>query len=112
MPRTFAPPQPFEDGPAPDIAMTRVNSSQLHSVGHDPATGALAIRFNAPGERDKPAAERMGADALYVHDNYSPLAFAAFLSADSLGVYHGKHIKSLPFKKYRIATADGVEGAA
>ncbi len=112
MPKTYTPPQPFEEGPAPSIAMTRVNSSQIHSMGYDAATRELAIRFNAPGDRDLPTAERVGADALYVHENFSPLAHADFLSADSLGIYHGQHIKGLPFKKYRLTPADAATSSS
>jgi hypothetical protein len=30
----------------PNITLTPVDSSQIYSIGHDPATNTLAIRFN------------------------------------------------------------------
>jgi hypothetical protein len=105
MARSFTPPQPFEEGLAPFIAMTPIDSSQIHSRGYDAATSTLALRFLAPGERDLPVAQRVGGDAVYHTPNVSPVMYADFLSADSAGTYFGKHIKPLPFKKYRLVAA-------
>ncbi|AVT58529.1 KTSC domain-containing protein [Pectobacterium versatile] len=66
------------------INMTPVKSSQIHSIGHDPVTGTLAIRFNgrdnAPGN-------------LYHYSNVSADDFAAFSGADSVGSHFYRNIK-------------------
>jgi len=69
---------------APRIAMVEVQSSQIHSIGHDPNTSTLAIRFkNYKGE----------ATSLYHYSNVTAADFEAFRSADSIGSHFGKHIK-------------------
>lgn len=76
------------------ITMQPVESSQIHSVGHDAASNTLAIRFkNYKGE----------ATSLYHYDNFTAADFDAFLSADSIGVHFGKYIKvsteKYPFRR-------------
>ena len=76
-----------------NINMTPVNSSQIHSIGHDAATNTLAIRFKSHGE---PA-------ALYHYQNVTVDAFSAFKEAKSVGSHFYKHIKadteSFPFQR-------------
>ncbi|WP_232046478.1 MULTISPECIES: KTSC domain-containing protein [Dickeya] len=64
--------------------MTPVKSSQIHSIGHDPATSTLAIRFN--GRNNVPG-------SLYHYSNVSADDFAAFKDADSVGSHFYKNIK-------------------
>jgi|GEM_PF-521335 len=76
------------------IALTPVESSQIHSIGHDAATSTLAIRFkNYKGE--------LG--SLYHYDNFTAADFAAFKGAESIGRHFGQHIKNAtekyPFRK-------------
>lgn len=66
-----------------NIAMESVNSSQIHSIGHDAATNTLAIRFKQRGE---PA-------ALYHYQNVTADEFAAFKGAESVGSHFYKNIK-------------------
>lgn len=83
------------------IALTPVESSQIHSIGHDASTNTLAIRFKSyKGE----------AASLYHYDNFSAADFAAFQGADSIGRHFGQHIKNAtekhPFRKIDEAQVD------
>lgn len=76
------------------IALVPVESSQIHSIGHDAATNTLAIRFkNYRGE----------ATSLYHYDNFTAADFAAFKGAESIGKHFGQYIKNettkYPFTK-------------
>jgi hypothetical protein len=82
------------------ITMDSVESSQIHSIGHDPATNTLAIRFLSRG----------GPGSLYHYSNLTTDEFAAFRSAESKGAHFGKHIK--PFKdKYPFVKVESVQAA-
>jgi hypothetical protein len=88
-----APAKEFEM-PQKTIDMNPVDSSQIHSIGHDAESNTLAIRFkNYKGD--------LG--SLYHYDNFTADDFAAFKGADSLGSHFGKHIKTavekFPFRK-------------
>ena len=78
--------------PRPAIAMADVKSSQVKSIGHDPATNTLAVQFTR------------GNGAIYHYPNVTAEQAAAFTNAESIGVHFGKHIKALPFEKF-IPTA-------
>lgn len=75
------------------INMTSIESSQIDSIGHDPATNTLAIRFKSRGE---PA-------ALYHYSNVSADDFTTFKDAESVGSHFYKHIKAdterFPFQR-------------
>lgn len=86
--RTFPEPQSFSAEPRPPIELHAVNSSQVGGVGYDPTTKTLAVRFSR------------GAGAIYHYPDIEPDVHAAFLAAESLGKFHGQHIKHLPFVKY------------
>lgn len=69
------------------IEMIPVESSQIHSIGHDPATNTLAIRFkNWKGD----------STSLYHYENFTAESFAAFRNAESLGRHFGRFIKTQP----------------
>lgn len=71
--------------PTLTIDMQPVESSQIHSIGHDAASNTLAIRFkNYKGEPS----------SLYHYDNFSAADFDAFRSAESIGKHFGQHIKN------------------
>ncbi|MGT2429285.1 KTSC domain-containing protein [Cupriavidus basilensis] len=72
------------------VALTPVESSQIHSIGHDAESGTLAVRFkNKAGEPT----------SLYHYRNVTAEDFAAFSGAESIGSHFYKHIK--PFaEKY------------
>jgi hypothetical protein len=79
----------------PQITMDAVESSQIHSIGHDVASNTLAIRFK---KGDAPA-------ALYHYSNVTAEDFAAFKGAESIGSHFYKHIK--PFRdKYPYSKID------
>ena len=63
--------------------MIPVESSQLHSIGHDPATNTLAIRFKGKG----------GPGGLYHYPNFTAEQFSAFQAAESKGKFFGQSIR-------------------
>lgn len=83
----------------PQITMQPVDSSQIHSIGHDADSQTLAIRFKS----------KAGAGSLYHYANFAAEDFEAFKSAESIGAHFGKHIKpettKYPFTKIESATA-------
>ncbi len=89
----------------PTIETHPVESSQIHSVGHDAATNTLAIRFKN---------RTTGAPtSLYFYSNVTPELFAEFKGAASLGSYHGRVIKSdpkkFPFRKIEDAPSAAID---
>lgn len=93
MPKTFKPAQPFTEGPRPPITLTLVDSSQIKAIGYDPATATLAVSFNH------------GVGAIYHYPNVSPVMYAEFIGAESLGRYFGLHVQPLAFEKYAAEEA-------
>lgn len=83
-----AAPAPFTDEPMPVIPMVPVTSNQVAAIGYDAGTKTLAVTFTR------------GTGAIYHYPGVEPETHAAFLKAESIGTYFGKHIKSLPFKKF------------
>jgi hypothetical protein len=68
------------------MEMKPVDSSNIAAVGHDPATGTLAVAF-----RD---------GNLYHYDGVSSEAHAALMQAESIGKHFHAHIKGAhPFTK-------------
>ena len=84
--------------PTPTIQMVLVESSQIHSIGHDPATNTLAIRFK--GKDGQPT-------SLYHYRNFTANDYRDFRFADSIGSHFYKHIKPavLEFPYTRIESA-------
>lgn len=66
------------------IELSPVESSQIHSIGHDASTNTLAICF-----KDKAG----GAGSLYHYANVDADAFAQFKGADSIGSHFYKTFK-------------------
>lgn len=79
----------------PAITLAKVESSQIDSIGHDPATNTLAIRFKS----------KSGTGSLYHYDNFTAEDFAAIESAESVGSHFYKHIKPYD-KKYPYRKID------
>lgn len=79
----------FTDEPRPPIALVPVVSQQVKAIGYDAATKILAVQFNH------------GVGAIYHYPGVEPETHQAFMAAESIGTFFGKHIKSLAFKKYR-----------
>jgi KTSC domain len=66
------------------IGMVKVESSQIHSIGHDPELNKLAIRFKA--KDGSPT-------SLYHYTNFTAEDFEKFGTAESIGSYFYKNIK-------------------
>lgn len=92
MPKTFPAAQSFESGPRPAIALVDVESNLIKAVGYDPETATLAVTFKRYDDKPGP---------IYHYPNVSPVMHAEFIGAESLGKYHGEHIKPLAFQKYQ-----------
>ncbi|CAG9255872.1 KTSC domain-containing protein [Paraburkholderia caribensis] len=69
----------------PAIEMLDVESSQIHSIGHDASSNTLAVRFKSRVD-GKPT-------SLYHYSNVPAEEFTAFRDAASIGSYFYKHIK-------------------
>lgn len=86
-------PDQSEEKKIPVIALSPVESSQLHAIGHDAATNTLAIQFKSKG----------GPGSTYHYANFTQEDFAAFKVAESAGAHFGQHIKNAtekhPFTK-------------
>lgn len=93
MSKEWKAPQAFEEGDAPEIPLTAVNSSQVKAIGHCPVTNTLAVTFTR------------GTGAVYHYPGVTAEQHAAFIGAESIGTHFGTHIKNLPFRKYRAAEA-------
>ena len=89
-PRKFPEPQAYSDKPRPAIPLTPVESSQVGAVGYDEASKTLAVQF------------KHGAGAIYHYAGVEPKLYQDFISSESLGKFHGQHIKALPFEKYAL----------
>lgn len=61
--------------------MDRVNvkSSNIKSIGHDPATNTMHVEFNNGG--------------VYEYDDVPPEKHAALVNAHSIGAHFAQHIK-------------------
>ncbi|MGA4275619.1 KTSC domain-containing protein [Ralstonia nicotianae] len=87
------------------ITMQPVESSQIHSIGHDPESNKLAIRFKTKDGRPT---------SLYHYDHVTAADFEAFRTADSIGSFFKRNIKPFADKHpyERIEDAPGVASAA
>lgn len=97
MPKTYTPPQAFEKTPRPRIALHPLGkpSSQIATRGYDPASQTLALTFTR------------GQGQIYHYPDFTPAQWDEFILADSAGIFFGKVIKPLPFKKYPAEPAPG-----
>lgn len=86
--RKFPEPAAYSDKKRPTIALTPVTSSQVKAIGYDAATKTLAVQF------------ARGAGAIYHYPNVEQATFEAFVGAESIGTFFGKHIKPLAFEKF------------
>ncbi len=88
--------------PTMHIDVQPVESSQIHGIGHDPATHTLALRVKN---------RTTGAPtSLYHYANFTAEDFEAFRDAESIGSHFGKHIKPYD-KKYPYTRIDEPEDA-
>jgi hypothetical protein len=93
MTKTYIAPQAFTDEPRPIIALKAVDSSQVKAIGYDEKTSTLAVTFTR------------GTGAIYHYPDVPKTTYDAFMASDSIGVFFGKNIKNLPFKKFVGETA-------
>lgn len=85
----------MNEQPAPKITRQKVESSQIESIGHDPATSTLEIEF---------VSRRPGVPgSVYQYGNVSADLHAQLVGAESIGSFFGKEIKphkdKYPFRK-------------
>jgi hypothetical protein len=74
----------------PHIPLTPVTSSQIHAIGHDPATNTLRIQFKG----------KEGPGSQYDYPGVTAEKHAEMLKAESIGKFFGAHIKGkYEFKK-------------
>ncbi len=90
----------------PTIELHDVESSQIHSIGHDAETNTLAIRFFRGYGRDQVPG------SLYHYANFTAEDFEAFENAESLGRHFGKNIKPFPDKYPYTKVAEDEEPKA
>ncbi len=90
------------------VRLQEVDSSQIHSIGYDPETQTLAVRFTRGYGANR------GPGSLYHYSNVAPADFEAFRDAESLGRHFGQHIKPNPdkFPYQKIVEADDQQKAA
>lgn len=94
MAKTFTAPAPYADEPYMPIPMNHVTSNQVKAIGYDESTKTLAVSFTR------------GTGAIYHYPNVEPELYAEFVGAESIGTFFGKHIKALPFKKFKEPEAE------
>lgn len=93
MSKQFTQPAAYSEAEYTPITMQPVTSNQVAAIGYDPATKTLAVTFTR------------GAGAIYHYPNVEPEVHADFLAAESIGTFFSKHIKSLPFEKFKAPEA-------
>jgi hypothetical protein len=84
---------------ANSIPLMKVESSQIHAIGHDPVTETLAIQFVRKG----------APDAVYHYSNFTAAEYTAFAGAPSIGKHFGQHIQ--PHKEKHPYVNMGVPAA-
>ena len=88
MTKNFTAQATYADDQYTPINMNPVTSSQVKAIGYDEDTKTLAVSFTR------------GSGAIYHYPDVDPQTYADFIAAESIGSFFGKHIKSLPFKKF------------
>lgn len=68
---------------AVQIPMQEVESSRIHSIGHDAQTNTLAIRFRG----------KKGPTSLYHYAEFTAANFEAMKNAESIGSHFYRYIK-------------------
>jgi hypothetical protein len=83
----------MEEKAVPEIALTPVQSSQIHAVGYDAGSRTLRIQFKSAG----------GPGSTYDYPGVPADKHADFLKAESVGKFFGAHIKGkFDFKKLPV----------
>jgi len=83
------------------IELTPIESSQIHAIGHDPATNTLAIQFKS----------KAGPGSIYHYANVPAEKYAAFQECESKGRFFGAEFKvkaeEYPFTKIEPKKDEG-----
>lgn len=87
-PRTVAVPM-GEDKPSITVTLQDVASSQLHAIGHDPATNTLVIEFARKHDG-------VAQGSIYAYENVDAELFDRFRHAESAGSFFYREIKPQP----------------
>jgi hypothetical protein len=75
-----------------NIPLTPVQSSQIHAIGHDPASNTLVIQFRS--KREAPRGGAVNAPgSIYHYANVGADLFEKFRTAESVGSFFYKNIK-------------------
>jgi len=89
----------------PEIEMLPVESSQIHSIGHDPETSTLAIRFKS--HRDG------SPTSLYHYRNVDAGLFSSMKGAKSVGSWFYQNLKpnaeDFPYTRVEHSPGNPVE---
>jgi len=90
------------------VRLQDVDSTQIHSIGYDPETQTLAIRFT------RGFGEKRGPGSLYHYSNVEQADYDAFLASESKGKHFGQHIKPFADKFHfqKIVESDDQTKAA
>ena len=90
------------------VRLVDVDSTQIHSIGYDPETQTLAVRFT------RGYGEKRGPGSLYHYANVTQEDYDAFLAAESKGRHFGATFKAHPekFPYTKIVEADDQQKAA
>jgi hypothetical protein len=80
------------------MEMKEVSSSQIHSVGHDPETNTLRIRFKDRTHKNGVIVP----GSTYEYDGVPAEVHAGLLAAESVGAHFGTHIRNGGFAYRKI----------
>lgn len=82
------------------VSMQTVESSQIHAIGHDPATNRMYVRFLSG------SGEQRGPGSAYHYENVTADQYQEFLDAESKGSHFLKKFKKKaddhPFTKLNL----------
>ena len=78
----------------PEIKMTEIESSSVHSVGYDQEAKQLHVTFRGRDGAELPAR--------YVYDDVPREIYDGLIASDSKGVYFREKVKTGKFKFKRV----------
>ncbi len=74
-----------------EIQMTPVTSSQVHSIGYDPETLTLHVRFH---DRTNKKTDAVIRGATYAYAAIEPELHEALINAESIGGHFHTHVRN------------------
>lgn len=90
------------------LPLTPVQSSQIHSIGYDPASSTLVIQFPRKGDSGPEPGSK------YSYSNFTQEDYDAFMAAESKGSHFIKNIKNkdqYPYQKLVLEEAQEQQAA-